>query len=65
MLFSTLKKSYFRFQVAMDKCLETSDCMKTDEAFSVRLLMLPDKCHNAIYNNKYITQPNIHEFSYW
>ena len=31
----------------MDKCLETSDGMKTDEAFSVRLLVLPDKCNNA------------------
>lgn len=51
MLFSALKKYYFRFQVAMDKCLETSDDIKTDEEFSVRLLALPDKCHNAIYHN--------------
>ena len=35
----------------MDNCLETSDGMKTDEHFSVRLLVLPDKCRNAIYNN--------------
>ena len=28
----------------MDKFLETSGHVKTDEEFSVRLLVLPDKC---------------------
>ena len=38
----------------MDKCLETSGHMKTDEEFSVRLLVLPDtvpQCHLSIISS--------------